>query len=228
MVAGTLRASEGKLDAARDHLEKAFAGDPERPNTVLLLLNVDLPKQGPGYLALASIDEGLARAVQATDKDVLWFEKDRRLTLAASTARISLPSDTSFNSYASALALLHGPRLRSTEYVFWNQGYFDAHLEYPIESPSSTISLEFRVSPGLRDRLKLDLRFLTADGRERAFELSTSQGAVNLDPRWYQAAATFVVSGFGHVILGPDGRMVRYETEWNPDVYSKKGRGGGR
>jgi len=31
-----------------------------------------------------------------------------------------------------------------------------------------------------------------------------------------------------HVILGPDGRMVRYETEWNPDVYSKKGRGGGR
>ena len=134
-----------------------------------LLLNVDLPKQGPGYLALASIDEGLARAVQATDKDVLWFEKDRRLTLAASTARISLPSDTSFGSYAGALALLHGPRLRPTEYVFWNQGYFDAHLEYPIESPSSTISLEFRVSPGLRDRLKLDLRFLTADGRERAF-----------------------------------------------------------
>jgi hypothetical protein len=29
-----------------------------------------------------------------------------------------------------------------------------------------------------------------------------------------------------HVTMGPDGRMVRYETEWNPDVYSKKGRGG--
>ena len=27
-----------------------------------------------------------------------------------------------------------------------------------------------------------------------------------------------------HVTMGPDGRMVRYETEWNPDVYSKKGR----
>jgi outer membrane protein assembly factor BamE (lipoprotein component of BamABCDE complex) len=31
-----------------------------------------------------------------------------------------------------------------------------------------------------------------------------------------------------HVAMGPDGRMVRYDTEWNPDVYSKKGRGGGR
>jgi hypothetical protein len=28
-----------------------------------------------------------------------------------------------------------------------------------------------------------------------------------------------------HVTMGADGRMVRYETEWNPDVYSKKGRG---
>ena len=26
-----------------------------------------------------------------------------------------------------------------------------------------------------------------------------------------------------HVTMGADGRMVRYETEWNPDVYSKKG-----
>ena len=169
-----------------------------------LLLNVDLPKHGPGCLALADIDEGLSRAVAATDKDVRWFEDGRSLTLAASTARISLPADTSFASYASALALLHGPRLRPTEYVFWNQGYFDAHLEYRIGSPSSALSLDFGVAPGLRDRLKLDLRFLTADGRERAYELSTSQGPVNLDPRWYQAAATFVASGFEHVILGPD------------------------
>jgi hypothetical protein len=169
-----------------------------------LLLNVDLPKQGPGYLALADIDEGLARAVRAADKDVRWLENDRPLAPVASSARISLPSDTSFGSYAGALALLRGPRLPSTEYVFWNQGYFDAHIEYPIESVDSAFSLDFRVAPGLRDRLKLDLRFLTADGRERAYELGTGQGPVMLDPRWYQAAATFVASGFEHVVLGPD------------------------
>jgi len=27
-----------------------------------------------------------------------------------------------------------------------------------------------------------------------------------------------------HVTLDPSGRLLRYETEWNPDVYSKKGR----
>jgi len=31
-----------------------------------------------------------------------------------------------------------------------------------------------------------------------------------------------------HVVMGPDGRMVRYDTEWNPDVYSKRDRGSGR
>jgi hypothetical protein len=25
-----------------------------------------------------------------------------------------------------------------------------------------------------------------------------------------------------HVIFGPDGRVVRYETQWDPNVYSKK------
>lgn len=169
-----------------------------------LLLNVDLPKQGPGYLALAQVDEGLTRAVTAADRDVAWFENDRRLVRVASSARISLPNDAAFGSYAKAMALLHGPPLPTTEYVFWNQGYFDAHLEYAIESPTSAFALDFRVAPGLRDRLKLDLRYLAADGRERAYDLQTGQGRIVLDPRWHQAAMTFLVSGFEHILLGPD------------------------
>ena len=31
-----------------------------------------------------------------------------------------------------------------------------------------------------------------------------------------------------HVIFGPDGRVLRYETEWDPSVYSKKSGGGGK
>ena len=27
-----------------------------------------------------------------------------------------------------------------------------------------------------------------------------------------------------HVIFGPDGRVLRYETQWDPNVYSKKSR----
>ena len=169
-----------------------------------LLLNIDLPKQGPGYLALAEIDEGVARAVAAADKDIRWLENGRPLALVASTARISLPTDSAFGSYGTALALVHGPRLPTSEYVFWNQGYFDVHLEYAIESPRSAFTLDFRVSPGLRDRLKLDLRYLTVNGGERAYILNTAQGPIVLDPRWHQAAWTFLVSGFEHILLGTD------------------------
>ena len=31
-----------------------------------------------------------------------------------------------------------------------------------------------------------------------------------------------------HVIFGPDDRVLRYETEWDPNVYSKKTGGGGK
>ena len=29
-----------------------------------------------------------------------------------------------------------------------------------------------------------------------------------------------------HVTMGPDGRMLRYATEWDPNIYSKRDRGG--
>lgn len=169
-----------------------------------LLLNVDLPKQGPGYLALAHVDEGLARAVAAADKDIVWFENGRRLALIASVARISLPSDRSFSDFGTARAHVIGPRLPDSAFVFWNQGYLDAHLEYRIESARPAIALDFRVAPALRDRLHLDLRYVLPDGQERAFNLRTAQGRVALDPRWYQAAWTFLESGFQHILEGPD------------------------
>ncbi len=169
-----------------------------------LLLNVNLPKQGPGYLALAHIDDGLARAVQAVDRDIAWFEDGKRLVLAASTARISLPADKSFGSFEAARALIMGPRLGENTYVFWNQGYVDAYLEYPLASPGSPLALDFRVAPALRDRVRLDLRYALPDGTERAFDLPTAQGLVVLDPRWYQAAWTFLKAGFEHILDGPD------------------------
>lgn len=169
-----------------------------------LLQNVDLPRQGPGYLALAHVDEGLARAVVATDRDIHWFENGRRLTLASSRARISMPSDTSFGNFESARALVQGPPLPETAYVFWNQGYVDAHLEFPIESAESVFALEFRVAPALRDRIRLDLRYTLPSGVERAFDLRSSSDRVVLDPRWYQAAWTFAQAGFHHILDGPD------------------------
>ena len=169
-----------------------------------LLLNLDVPKRGPGYVDLARIDEALTRAVAATDKDLEFFEDGRRLTLAGWKARISTPSDRSFEKYEKARALLAGPPPPETTDVFWNQGWFDASLEYEIRSPRSTFALDFHVSPGLGDRLKLDLRHLSPDGVVRAYELPTGSGEVVLDPRWYQAGWSFVKSGFAHILDGLD------------------------
>ena len=169
-----------------------------------LLLNLDLPKQGPGYLDLARIEPGLARAIAAADKDIRWFADGERLVLLEGRGRISTPSDRSFETFESARQLLTGPPLPASTFVFWNQGYFDVQLVYPLRSARPGLELDFAVAPGLRDRLKIDLRYSNPEGATRAYELHAGSGPVALDPRWHQAAATFVASGFRHILDGPD------------------------
>ncbi len=170
-----------------------------------LLLNIDLPKRGNGYLDLASVDQAFPRALQAAARDVEFIAGGRSLVLAAGQARIALPSDRAFESFDRALAAVRGERLPVQTDVFWNQGYFDAVLEYPLAgADASALAIDFRVARGLRDRVKLDLRVLTPDGDARAYELVTGTGVVVLDPRWHQAAATFVGSGLRHILGGAD------------------------
>jgi hypothetical protein len=172
---------------------------------LVMLLSMNLPKRGPGYLDLPRIDERLQAAAAATAKEIELYENGVRLTPSArAAARISQPSDQSFESYAKALANIAGPKLPDTTDVFWNQGFFDAHLEYPIRSERSDFSLDMQLAPGLRGRLKLVVRFLPPDGPTRAYELHGGAGHVVLDPRWYQAARAFVKFGFSHILDGVD------------------------
>ena len=117
--------------------------------------------------------------------------------------RVSLPSDTSFRDYATALAHLRGPKLPADTDLYWEQGVLDAWLEYPIASDQS----RFAINPGLRtlaQRVTIALRLVTPDGRVRAFELHDDPGIVRLDPRWHQAAGRFLRSGFEHILSGID------------------------
>ena len=169
-----------------------------------LLLNVDLPKRGNGYLDLARVDEAVPRALQAAAKGVAFFADGQRLELAGGEARIALPSDRAFESFDRAVSAVRTQRLPIHTDVYWNQGYFDAVLRYPLGDAVTDLAVDFHVAPGLRDRLKLDLRYLTPSGEVRAFELTTGAGRVELDPRWFQAASTFVVSGMRHILEGTD------------------------
>ena len=118
-------------------------------------------------------------------------------------ARVSLPSDRSFETFEGALAHVRADPLPPTTDLPWQQAMLDILLEYPITSDSA----RFSIHPALAHlgmRTSTVLRFLPPDGRERAFQYTGDPGTVRLDPRWHQAALRFVGLGFSHILDGID------------------------
>jgi HupE / UreJ protein len=163
---------------------------------LVLLTSFALPKRGPGYLDLARIDDRLQQAAESTARQIALQEDGAPLVPAAIRGRISVLSDRSFASYAAALAHLEGPPLSVDTELFWNQGFFDAHLEYPIRSARGHFSIGVNVAPELGRRLRLRLQFLPVDGPSLTYQLPGDSGWIALDPRWYEAAWLFIRAGF--------------------------------
>jgi len=132
------------------------------------------------------------------------YEEDVRLAVPRiAAARVSLPSDRSFDSYDSAVRSLLGPPLPNDTELVKSQAMVDALLEYPISSARS----RFAIDPHYRLlglKALTVLRHVTADGTERRLEFHDDPGLVRLDPRWLQAVSLFVAEGFRHILSGVD------------------------
>jgi hypothetical protein len=167
--------------------------------------DVDVPQRGGGFLDLARVDSALRNSVTLWLSDELeLYEDDARLPRPRVVdARVSLESDRSFASYEQALAHFADPKLKNDIEIYWNQGLMDVHLEYPIRSDRSELSINPRLET-LGIRVSTVLRFLPPDGGVRAFEFRGDPGRVRLDPRWHQAALRFVQAGFFHILDGID------------------------
>jgi hypothetical protein len=167
--------------------------------------DVDVPQRSGGFLDFSRAESALrAAAVLWLGDEMELYENDARLPAPrVADVRVSLESDRSFGSYESALANFSAPRLKNSTELYWSQGLMDVILEYPIGSASSQFSIRPRLER-LGLRVQTVLRFITPDGNVRAFELHGDPGVVQLDPSWHQAAATFVRSGFIHILSGPD------------------------
>lgn len=167
--------------------------------------DVNFPLRGPGYLDLERARPLLADATK------VWIADDLRLfengaSLGAphiTAARVSLPSERVFTSYGDALAHTLGPALPDETQIMWKQAMLDVVLDYPIASPSSRFSVRPTLAR-LGIRTTTVIRFLPTGGGERDFEYVGDPGLINLDPSWYQAAGTFVVLGFEHILSGID------------------------
>ena len=166
---------------------------------------VDVPRRKDGLLDFSRVDSTLREAASLwLADDIELYENEARLPHPrVLDARVSLESDRSFGAYESALANFSAPRLKNTTELYWSQGLLDVILEYPISSASSQFSIRPRLER-LGIRVNTVIRFIDIENQTRAFDLHGDPGVVRLDPRWHQAAATFVRSGFLHILGGPD------------------------
>ncbi len=163
---------------------------------LVLLSSFSLPKRGPGYLDLAHIDERLKQAAVATGQQIELFEDGVPLVPTVRDARLSLLSDRSFAGYGAALAHLQDPPLPLDTDLFWDQGFFDTELEYPLRSSLGHLSIRVNVAPELGQRIKLDIEYLPAAEPARTYEIRGASGRIPLDPRWYETAWIFLKGGF--------------------------------
>lgn len=167
--------------------------------------DIDVPTREEGYLDLKRAEASLRDAAILWIADYVELYEGEALLRNPEivAARVSLPSDRSFEDYQGALAHVMGAPLPDDTALYWEQGLLDVLFEYPIETAGS----DFSIHAGL-ERLGLRvinvLRFLPPDGAVRALYFVDDPGLIRLDPRWHQAALRFVESGFFHILDGTD------------------------
>jgi hypothetical protein len=203
-VATGAGAHEFKLDAVMTSFVKVDADHAELVIRAPLYLfkpaklpirnaEIDVPNAGPA----------LERAIEGIERDVVLFEDGQPLPASGGEARLSLPSDRSFETYESAVKHVGEPIAPDT-HIYVDQGYVDARITYPIRSPKSVFAVRTTAAPELGTYLKMTVRYLPLGEEGRALLVTSSSGAVDLNPTWYGAAAAFVGLGVEHILTGTD------------------------
>lgn len=170
--------------------------------------DVPFPQTADGYLDVAKLMPLLPAAAKVTLLDAFdLFEDGARLTAHVVATQISLPSDRSFDSFATALSHLRAPPPANAERLLWNQVWLDVLAEAPIRSDRAAFSVRSRLNH-LASRVATVLRFELPGGprgyQTRAYQWTADPGLVPLDPSWTHAARSFVVSGVEHILGGTD------------------------
>ena len=197
-------AHEFKLDAVINAFVKIEPGEVQFVVRAPLYLfkSAKFPVAG-AEIDLDKAAPAVERALAAIQQDIALFEDGRALVASHATARLSLPSDRSFETYERATAHVGEPLERGTSIII-DQGYVDARITYPVKSPGSEFSIRTSAGPELGDALKLALRFMPADKGSRAMVMTSRSGMVALNPTWARAATGFTRLGIAHILTGFD------------------------
>jgi hypothetical protein len=167
--------------------------------------DIAFPVTEDGFLDVPRADATLRNAA------TLWLGNDIQLFADGEAlgrpvlraVRATIPSDRSFTDFESARALMESPRIRAGTQLVWQQALIDAWFSVPIASAESA----FAILPDL-DRLGLAvavaIRFESAAGDVRAYQIEGEAETIDLDPSWFGSAVRFVVQGFWHILGGID------------------------
>lgn len=159
------------------------------------LLAAGLPKEGVGYLALDRIEPYLQRAALELAAAVDIVADDAVLrTPQLVVVKISLPFDSSFQSYEAARAHLDSPPLPAGTQVFWTQGFLDARFDYASTLGLSNLAIRVRLDR-LAPRVTTRLGAFDDKGTFRAFRFVGDVGRIRIDPRWTNVLPPFIESG---------------------------------
>lgn len=171
---------------------------------LIMLTNVNLPKRGPGYLDLAEIEDGVARAEAAVASAFGIVAAGRPLVPRALDSRISLASEDTFDAPDTARVAILGDPLPVSRNVFWNQGYFDVRMVFPAQEDGTGYSLRTDLPPGMADRTIVTLGIIAPDRPMRMLSVAGASGDLALDPEWHQAGSLFLTKGVEHILTGTD------------------------
>ena len=167
--------------------------------------DIDFPRTIGDYLDITKSTPLLGEAASLWIAGYLeLYENGTRLpTGVVEGARISLPSDRSFESFDAARAHVASVPLANETELPWRQAMLDVVLSYPIASSASRFSVRPLLAH-LGVSTTSILRWTSPDGTERAYEYSGNPGLVALDPGALQAAGQFIRLGFEHILGGID------------------------
>jgi hypothetical protein len=88
--------------------------------------------------------------------------------------------------------------------VYYNQGFLDLELSFPIRSQDSRFSMRVLFGRGLANRIATYITFSRPDGGVREFRMHDDTSLVRLDPRTHEAAWVFLSAGFYRFLDGLD------------------------
>ena len=181
--------------------------------------DVDFPTLADGTIDPSKSTELLDEAAVVWLRPSITVFEDGRALEPGTVRAVSLaaPGDRRFETYESALAALAAPppsvsdtlatfRARAGDIpagLRFESAHLDVLLDYTISNPDA----RFAVEPALAHlgiRTTSVVRVVLPGGTERAFQYTGDPGRIELDPRWYQAARTFVALGFTHILDGID------------------------